>query len=623
MSNLKRQPSLSYRMPFGAEVLDDEAVRFRLWAPAARMVDVCLINSADEETLLPMSPEKDGWFGITTEAARAGTLYRFCINGDQRIPDPASRFQPMDVHGPSEVIDARTWQWQETDWRGRPWEEAVIYELHVGTFTPQGTFAGVQEKLDHLVKLGVTAIELMPVADFPGRRNWGYDGTYLFAPDSQYGRPDDLKALIDAAHARNLMVFLDVVYNHFGPEGNYLHVYAPQFFSTRHHTPWGAAINFDDVNSAWVRQFYIHNALYWLTEYHFDGLRLDAVHAIEDDSQPDILTELAQSVQENLASDTEKGRHIHLILENDHNAAHYLARDTHGKPRWYVAQWNDDIHHVLHVLLTGESGGYYLDYSQQTIHQLGRCLTEGFAYQGDRSAYRDNQPRGEVSSHLPQSAFVSFLQNHDQVGNRAFGDRIASLTRSEQIHAIMTLVLLAPSPPLLFMGEEWGSCQPFPFFCDFGADLSDAVIEGRRQEFARFPEFSDPAERERIPNPMDEQTFQQAVLNWGDSNRPAHLHWLEVYRKLIALRHREVIPRLHNMANRSKGYWQLSERALSAYWKLGDDSELSLFANLGDEPLAGHNISLDTLLYTTQGEQHEQMNSGTLAPWSVTWSLIK
>ncbi|SER17764.1 1,4-alpha-glucan branching enzyme/maltooligosyltrehalose trehalohydrolase [Nitrosomonas sp. Nm51] len=605
-----------YHMPFGAELQDEEGVRFRLWAPAARSVDVCLKHSIAEETV-PMTALTDGWFEVTTTSARPGTCYRFRIDGDKRIPDPASRFQPEDVHGPSEVIDSAGWHWQDAHWMGRPWEETVIYELHVGSFTPDGNFAGALEKFDYLMDLGITAVELMPVADFPGKRNWGYDGTYLFAPDSRYGRPDDLKALVDAAHARNMMVFLDVVYNHFGPEGNYLHLYAPQFFTEKHRTPWGAAINFDDEHSHWVRQFFIHNALYWLEEYHVDGLRLDAVHAIMDDSQPDILTELSQRIQTAFSG----RRHIHLILENDHNAARYLARDAAHKPRTYTAQWNDDIHHALHVLLTGETGGYYMDYAQNPIFQLGRCLTEGFAYQGESSPYRDGEPRGETSRHLPSTAFVSFLQNHDQVGNRAFGERIQSLASPAQVHAATALLLLAPSPPLLFMGEEWGCRQPFPFFCDFGPDLADAVVNGRREEFARFPEFSNPDALARIPDPMNENTFLQAVLNWTDCGRPAHASWLKLYRELLALRHREIIPRLRDMERRSAGFKQLNAHTLYAYWVLADDTRLSVYANFGDEAFNGCNISANAILYTTQHNNREQNNAGALPSWSVIWCL--
>ncbi|MGD8875115.1 MAG: malto-oligosyltrehalose trehalohydrolase, partial [Gammaproteobacteria bacterium] len=513
-------------MPFGAELLADGRTRFQLWAPSASRVDLCLRQPAaagssvtDEPaalTELPMEPAADGCFSLTTARAGAGDRYQYRIDGGMLVPDPASRFQPEDVHGPSEVIDPGAWNWRDGDWRGRPWEEAVIYELHVGSFTPAGNFAAVQEKLDYLRDLGVSAIELMPVADFPGRRNWGYDGALLFAPDSRYGRPEALKALVDAAHARGLMVFLDVVYNHFGPEGNYLHVYARQFFTERHLTPWGAAIDFDGPHSQRVRQFFIHNALYWLEEYHFDGLRLDAVHAIPDASQPDILTELAQRVH----AVFDRRRHIHLVLENDHNSAHYLVRDAAGRPHCYTAQWNDDIHHALHVLLTAESGGYYRDYAADPLRHLGRCLAEGFAYQGEPSAYRDDRPRGEPSTHLPATAFVSFLQNHDQVGNRACGERITLLADAARIRAATVLLLLAPAPPLLFMGEEWGCTQPFLFFCDFGPELAEQVVAGRRQEFAQFPQFSDPAARRRIPDPLDSATFRQSVLDWTACERP-------------------------------------------------------------------------------------------------------
>ena len=345
----------------------------------------------------------------------------------------------------------------------------------------RAVIAGVIDKLDHLATLGVTAIELMPVADTPGRRNWGYDGVCLFAPQSAYGRPEELKALVDAAHGRGLMVFLDVVYNHFGPEGNYLHVYAPQFFTDRYHTPWGAAINFDGGFRP-VRDFFIENALYWLEEYHLDGLRLDAVHAIRDNSTPDILVELAETVRRRVGT----GRQVHLVLENDDNASRYLERDRDDRPRWYTAQWNDDAHHALHVLLTGEDAGYYGDYSDAPARHLGRTLAEGFAYQGEASPHRGGSPRGTPSKRLPATAFVPFLQNHDQVGNRAFGDRISTLADADAVRAAVAVLLLAPSPPLLFMGEEWAARQPFPFFCDFGPDLADKVREGRRREFARF-----------------------------------------------------------------------------------------------------------------------------------------
>src|ERR1700685_660674 len=352
-SRVKRR----YNMPFGAECLDDASVRFRLWAPAAHQVEVCLAGG-NGSVQIPLEPCDKGWLELVTNVARPGSQYRFRINGAQDVPDPASRFQPRDVHGPSEVVDPNAFDWRDGDWSGRRWEEAVIYELHVGAFTSAGMFSAVRERLDYLADLGITAVELMPVADFPGRRNWGYDGVFLFAPDSIYGRPEDLKEMVQGAHERGIMVLLDVVYNHFGPEGNYLRSYAPQFFTDRHRTPWGDGINFDGPESRIVRDFFIHNALYWLTEYHFDGLRLDAVHAIIDDSTPDILTELADAVRRTIEPD----RHVHLILENDSNQARYLQRGEHCRPKWYTAQWNDDVHHALHVLITGERAGYYIDY---------------------------------------------------------------------------------------------------------------------------------------------------------------------------------------------------------------------------------------------------------------------
>ena len=601
-------------MPFGAECFEDGAVRFRLWAPAVSRVELCL-ETAGMETLLPMEREQDGWFALVTDTAAPGRHYRYRIDGGQRVPDPASRFQPQDVHGPSQVVDPATWDWTDANWRGRPWEEAVIYELHVGTFTPEGTFAGVKQRLDDLVELGVTAIELMPVADFPGARNWGYDGVQIFAPDDRYGRPEDFKDLVQSAHARGLMVFLDVVYNHFGPEGNYLHLYAPSFFTERHHTPWGAAINYDGPDSRAVRQFFIHNALYWLEEYHLDGLRFDAVHAIVDDSRPDILQDIAQAV----ATGPGAQRAVHLVLENDHNAAHYLERDFALRPRSYAAQWNDDIHHALHVLTTGEAGGYYEDYADEPARHLGRCLTEGFAYQGEPSCYRHGAPRGEPSRDLPLTAFVSFLQNHDQIGNRAFGDRITRLAPEAAVRAATAVLLLAPSPPLLFMGQERGATQPFPFFCDFGGDLAAAVTEGRRREFARFPEFSDAGARARIPDPNDAKTFAAACLHWNGSGADGAGVWRRFHQELLTLRARSIVPRLRNLRAGMADFELISERALCAHWRLGDGTRLTLIANLSDAAASCRESPAGKLLYAVPG--FSGAYDGHCPAWSVVWFL--
>jgi malto-oligosyltrehalose trehalohydrolase len=604
-------------MPFGAEIRQDGTVRFALWAPAASRVELSL-EQGGNETLLPMIPQKDGWFRLVTDRTKAGSCYHYRIDGGLRVPDPASRFQPGDIHGPSQVVDPGHFEWDDADWRGRPWEEAVIYELHVGAFSDTGDYRGVMAQLDHLVELGVTAIELMPLADFPGAHDWGYDGALLFAPDSRYGRPDELKALIEASHQKGLMVFLDVVYNHFGPEGNYLHAYAPLFFTERHHTPWGAAINFDGPDSSTVRRFFLHNALYWLQEYHLDGLRLDAVDAILDDSSPDILEELAMAVQKGPG----RNRHLHLVLENDNNAAHYLTRDEQGQPRHYVAQWNDDIHHSLHVLLTGERDGYYVDYGDRPILHLGRCLAEGFAFQGERSQFRQGAERGEPSGNLPPIAFISFMQNHDQVGNRAFGERLSTLVAPTPLRAALAILLIAPSPPLLFMGEEFASRAPFQFFCDFDTDLAEAVTKGRRREFAYFSQFADPEIRQTIPDPNALATFKRSVLDWEHLPEPLNQEWLGFYRSLLRLRHTHIIPRLHGM--RSGGEFELLEQqGLRVQWRLGDGSCLCLLANLSDESLPIDNLVLPTTapLYHHPLELEDWPPPRALPPWSVIWFL--
>jgi len=420
----------------------------------------------------------------------------------------------------------------------------------------------------------------MPVADFPGQRNWGYDGALPFAPDSSYGRPDDLKAFVQAAHERGLMVLLDVVYNHFGPEGNYLHLYAPDFFTERHHTPWGAAINFDGHNSRTVRDFFIHNALYWIEEYRFDGLRLDAVHAIIDDSRPDILDELAQVVR----AGPGRERLVHLVLENDHNDARYLLRKK-DRPHGYTAQWNDDIHHACHVLLTGEVDGYYADYADDPGRHLARCLGEGFAWQGEPSVYRGGRSRGGPSSLLPPESFVSFLQDHDQVGNRAFGERLHQLVDADRYRAAVALMLLSPSPPMLFMGEEFGADTPFLFFCDFGGDLREKVSTGRRQEFSRFTRFNDPGLLAAIPDPNAPDTFPASRLDWGCLGREPHRDCLRYYRSLLALRGEKLIPRLNG--TRALAAESLGRGAVRAVWRLGDGSLLTLLVHLGTEAIEG------------------------------------
>jgi len=605
-----------HEMPFGAAFRESGATQFRLWAPGARRVDLVLAQDR-RRAELAMPALEAGWFEAAADAP-PGARYAFRIDGGLTVPDPASRFNPDDVHAPSAVVDPLAFDWADDGWAGRPWEDAVLYELHVGAFTPAGTFDAAAERLDYLADLGVTAIELMPVADFPGRRNWGYDGVLPFAPDASYGPPAALKRLVQAAHARGLMMLLDVVYNHFGPEGNYLHLYAPQFFNPRHQTPWGAAVNFDGEHARTVRDFFVHNALYWLEEYRFDGLRLDAVHAIADDSAPDIVCEIATAVGAGPGRD----RHVHVVLENDRNEARYLARDAARRPVCATAQWNDDTHHAAHVLATGERDGYYADYGTRPLWLLGRCLAEGFAYQGNRSPYRGDAPRGEPSAHLPATAFVNFLQTHDQVGNRAFGERLGALAPPAALDALAACVLLAPSPPLVFMGEEFGASTPFLFFCDFGPELGEAVTRGRRAEFARFERFGDPEALARIPDPNAPASFERSKLAWNELERPGHRERLERYRQLLAVRRAHIAPRLARL--QSGGRFEVRPPGLlRVEWALGGPARLHLLANLGGERARDVAPPPGRPIYVHRSAAGSPPAAGELGAWSVVWTLAE
>ncbi len=601
----------AHRMPFGAEVREDRTTRFRLWAPAAETVELWL---EDHARALPMPRDAGGWAELVTREAPPGTRYQFRIDGELLVPDPASRFQPEDVHGPSEVVDPLAHRWTDAGWNGIAAERLVFYELHVGTFSPDGTFARIAERLDHLAALRVTAVELMPVADFPGRSGWGYDGVLPFAPDASYGRPEDLKALVAACHGRGLAVFLDVVYNHFGPEGNYLGRYAPTFFSRRHHTPWGDAINFDEPGSEVVRAFVVHNALYWIEEFHLDGLRLDAVHAMVDDSSVHVLTELGRAVAEGPGRE----RAVHLVLENDDNETRYLGRPGAGQRPLYQAQWNDDLHHALHVLLTAEAGSYYADYQPPLAH-LGRCLTQGFAYQGEVSLHR-GRPRGKPSSALPPTAFVGFLQNHDQIGNRAFGERITALAPAKAVRAATAVLLLAPCVPLLFMGQEWAAPDPFLFFSDLGGDFGARVVEGRRREFARFPAWSTPESRQRIPDPQSASTRASATPDWTMLGHSLHQQSLAFHRTLLSVREKEICPLLAGEPTPRAQWSAIGETSLEAEWTLPGEQVLRLIANLGPAPAAHGGPAPDwgRRLYGLglPGPRWE-----LLPPWSVGWFL--
>ncbi|MEG8039915.1 malto-oligosyltrehalose trehalohydrolase [Sphingomonas sp. LR60] len=536
---------------WGPEPIAGGGTRFQLWAPDAEGVTV----EIDGGEALAMERGADGWYALD-RAEGPGTRYRFRI-GEQVAPDPAARLQAGGVHGWSVVPDT-TYDWQHPEWRGRAWHEMVILECHAGTL---GGFAGVIERLPVIAAAGITAIELMPVGAFGGTRGWGYDGVLPYSVQEDYGSPAELRRLVDTAHGLGVSVFLDVVYNHFGPDGNYLGAYAAHFFDAEVHTPWGGAVA---VARAPVSRFFVDNALMWLRDYRIDGLRFDAVHAIGD---PAFLDAMAAEIRASLPN-----RHVHLMLENEENDA---ARLRDGG---FDAQWNDDFHNVMHVLLTGETSAYYADFADRPAERLARCLAEGFIYQGEGSANHDGTPRGSASAHLAPTRFVSFLQNHDQVGNRAMGERLIALTDKARLRAATALLLLCPQVPLLFMGEEDGSETPFLFFTDFHDELADAVREGRRKEFAKFDAFADPDARARIPDPNARTTFDASVPQPG----PEADEWRSFYRELLTLRRERIVP--HLVGAVSVGAQVLGEAAVVARWRLGDGTTLGVAIDLADEP---------------------------------------
>jgi maltooligosyltrehalose trehalohydrolase len=579
----------SRALPFGATLVDCNRARFRLFAPAQQSVAVAIEGAQS----IPMQRQGDGWFEVEAPGG-AGVRYCYVLASGQRVPDPASRAQAGDVNDCSIVIDPTAYQWRNRHWRGRPWPQTVLYELHCGAL---GGFRGVAGDLPRLAALGITAVELMPINDFLGRRNWGYDGVLPFAPDTSYGTTDELKALIDAAHDLNLMIFLDVVYNHFGPDGNYLASYAPSMFRDDLKTPWGTAIDFLQPE---VRRFFTENVLYWIMEYRFDGLRFDAVDAI---SEADWLDEMAAQVRTNV----ETGRYVHLVLEHGGNIASHLRGD-------FDAQWNDDAHHVLHVLLTGEDEGYYVDYVDDSAAKLARSLAEGFVYQGEPSQHRDGEPRGTPSADLPPTAFVLFLQNHDQIGNRALGERLTVLSDACALEAAISLQLLAPQIPLMFMGEESASVTPFLFFSDHRDALADAVREGRRREFGKFAAFADPARRERIPDPNAPSTFESSVPQPDPQRGKARL---DLYRRLLELRHAEIVPRLKGA--RAIEASALGAAAVLASWHMGDGAILTIAANLGGAPVRLDPPRARALFESTAGAAAGAQNGSLVARSTVAF----
>ena len=586
-----------HQMPFGADVSRD-GVRFALWAPSAKDCTLSL-----QGRTVAMDAAGQGWFKATIADAKAGERYGYVIDGaDSLVPDPASRFQNDDLDRRSTIVDPCTYEWHDGAWKGRSWNEVVLSEVHLGTATPEGTYAGLEARLQHFVDTGITAIELMPIAETSGLRTWGYDGVLPFSPNNAYGSPDLLKRLVDKAHGLGLMVFLDVVYNHFGPTGNFLHAYAKSFFTERHETPWGAGINYDGKGEASdvVREFFVQNSLYWLEEYHIDGLRFDAVHAILDDSPKHFLDELAERIRE-----TFPDRHIHLVLENEANEAHRLVRDGDGSAVSYDAQWDDDIHHCWHVLLTGEHEGYYADFGGDTVERLGRCLAEGFAYQGDFSPNLERK-RGEKTAGLPPQAFVAFLQNHDQIGNRALGERLTELADTDKLRLARSVLLLSPQIPMLFMGDEWGAKTRFQFFVNFEQepDLEKAIRKGRAKEFEKFESFGS-----EVPDPTAVETFERSKLDWRELQQAPHKTILDDTRALLDLRRREIVP-LMASAFIEATYERKGAGGLEVIWRF-EDGTLRLVSNFAEMAQAFDMEPDETEIWRSPGLAAEASSLGS------------
>jgi malto-oligosyltrehalose trehalohydrolase len=552
-----------------------------------------------------MFSKGDGWHQLRVSEASAGTQYCFVLPDDTRVPDPASRFQPNDVYGPSEVIDALAYQWKDTTWSGRPWHEGILYELHIGAFTEEGSFLGAIKKLDHLVELGITGIELMAVADFPGTRNWGYDGVLLYAPDSAYGRPEDLKAFVDAAHERELMVIFDVVYNHLGGVGNLLSKYFPQFYSSKHGNPWGKVPNFDGEEREQVREFIIHNAIYWIEEFHGDGLRLDASHSIIDNSPQHILDELATRVRASAGQ-----RIVHLTVEDEHNISARLVRGASGECSGYTAQWNHQMAHLRELPLAKNSGAVVLP--DKKIKTVAHMVAFGFEGTSALSEESDG-----IDSNVTSAASISFLQTHDLVGNDLIGQRIYSKFALEAVRALSALYLLAPQIPMLFMGDEWGASTPFPFFCDFPEEIANDVRRGRLQ-FLQKDLHADENTLKRVPDPLALATFRSAKLDWDEVRHGVHMDWLEWYRRILHVRQENIIPLLKSVPTQRVSYQVVGPRSFIARWMFSEGSQLAVEANLGDEAAKKFQEQSGEILW----KEGAELNPQELGPWTVLWRLV-
>lgn len=590
-------------MLFGAELLPQGGVRFRIFAPAAQSVSLRLEGGERDETMQKLD---EGWFERIDPSAHAGTQYRFVLPDGSAVADPASRYQPQDVHGPSEVIDPRAFAWTDSEWQGRPWSQTVLYELHIGTFTPEGTFAAAADKLPQLAEIGITAIEIMCLADFAGNRNWGYDSVLLYAPEGTYGRPEDLKHLIDTAHSVGIQVVLDVVYNHFGPEGNYLPKYFPQLLTKDHCTPWGDALNFDEDKAGscarQVRELIIQNALYWVEEFHVDGLRLDAAHAIIDEGKLHVLDEMAMRVRE-FGAAQQPPRHVHLIREDEQNIAPKLLRNERGHCEKFTAQWNHDMSHLLGAAMRQDFSG---DGHDEETTKQAETAAEGFIIAVEESGKAD-----ELRCRVPPTAFVSFVQTHDLIGNRIGGERIHALAKPEAVRAVIALLLLTPQTPMIFMGDEFAATSPFPYFCDFGGELGKAVSKGRR-EFLKTLHNADDAALQKAPDPQQESTFLSAKLNWAERDAS---DWPDWYRRILAIRQQHVCPLLEILAERCGTFRVLRPGTFQIDWEFSG-KHLSVAANLRPDTADGLQQAGETIWLEGTAESPDR-----LGPYSVRWQI--
>ena len=545
----------------GADYLGNNRCRFEVWAPRAERVEAHVVSP--RERTIPLQKDSRGYHRGEAEGVGPGARYFYRLDGREQRPDPASRYQPETVHDASEVVDP-SFQWHDRNWKGIPLEDYLIYELHAGTFTPEGTFDAAAQRLDELKALGITAVELMPVGQFPGNRNWGYDGVYPFAVQASYGGPMGLKRFVDACHQRGLAVALDVIYNHLGPEGNYLAEFAP-YFTDRYHTPWGSAINFDGPSSDEVRRYFIENALTWVTDFHIDALRLDAIHAIVDPSARPFLEDLGAAVHQEAAR---LGRTVYVIPESDRNDSRFATPCSLGGVG-LDAQWNDDFHHALHTLLTSERSGYYEDFGR--VEDLATAYREGYVYSGRYSKYRRRR-HGNSSRHLEARQLVVFAQNHDQVGNRLLGDRLSRLVSFDALKLAAATVLLSPFVPLLFMGEEYGEHAPFLYFTSHGdRALIEAVRKGRQAEFAAFQWQG------KIPDPQDESTFLRSHLHWELREEAPHRSLLEFHKELIRLR--KALAPLAHLSNRRLEVTSFEEKKVLAVRRWFEQEETVQITN--------------------------------------------